>query len=146
MALQFHETVWGKNFFEFQLPSLIKALTRIADNMERTALKVAKPTKVYICYHENSPELSIENPVIDEMTVADSLDGVKKILSDWIDAGKANEYAPLNDSDKVEFFSDIVSGKDTELLLFHKQDGNSRLYYALAVKQSDLGTELKEAE
>lgn len=146
MGLQFHETVRGKNFFEYHIPSLIKALSRIADSMEHTAPKAAVPTKVYICYHENSPELSIENPVIDEMTVADSLEGVRKILADWIEAGKANEYAPLNDFDKVEFFNDIVSGKDTELLLYHKQDENSRLYYALAVKQSDLGTEVKEAE
>lgn len=134
MGLQFHETVRGKNFFEYQLPSLIKAVSRIADNMEDTAPKASAQTNVYVCYHENSPELSIENPVIDEMTVAGSLEEVKKIVNDWVNAGKANEYVPLNDSEKVEFFNDVMSGKDTELLLYHKQDENSRLYYALAVK------------
>ena len=146
MGLQFHETVRGKIFFEDQLPSLIKTLKRIADNMERTAPKAAVPTKVYVCYHENSPELSIENPVIDEMTVVGSLESVRKIITNWIDEGKANEYIPLNEFDKVEFFNDIMSGKDTELLLYHKQDEKSRLYYALAVKQSDLGVEVKGAE
>lgn len=34
MGLQLHETVYGKNFFEYQLPSLIKALNRIADALE----------------------------------------------------------------------------------------------------------------
>ena len=144
--MNFPETLRGRTFFEGQLPSLIKALTRIADNLERTAPKAAVPTKVYVCYHENSPELSIDNPVIDEMKVVYSLEGVRKIIINWLDEGKANEYIPLNEFEKVQFFDDIMSGKDTELLLYHKQDENSRLYYALAVKQSDPSTDVKEAE
>lgn len=31
MGLQFHETVYGKRFFESQLPALIKALNHLAD-------------------------------------------------------------------------------------------------------------------
>lgn len=34
MGLQLHETVYGKNFFEHQLPSLIKAINRVADALE----------------------------------------------------------------------------------------------------------------
>lgn len=32
--IPFHETVYGKRFFDKQLPDLIKALTRIADALE----------------------------------------------------------------------------------------------------------------
>lgn len=32
---EFHETVYGKRFFESQLPKLIKALERIADALEK---------------------------------------------------------------------------------------------------------------
>lgn len=35
MGLQFHETVYGKNFFNHQLPQLSKALTRIAIALEK---------------------------------------------------------------------------------------------------------------
>jgi len=35
MGLQLHETVYGKNFFEHQLPSLIKAINRLADAVEK---------------------------------------------------------------------------------------------------------------
>lgn len=31
MGIQFHETVYGKRFFEDQLPSLIQAINRLAD-------------------------------------------------------------------------------------------------------------------
>lgn len=32
---QFHETVYGKRFFDSQLPKLIKTLERIADALEK---------------------------------------------------------------------------------------------------------------
>lgn len=32
---QFHETMYGKRFFDVQLPKLIKALERIADALEK---------------------------------------------------------------------------------------------------------------
>lgn len=35
MGFQFHETVRGKIFFESQLPSLIKAINRVADALEQ---------------------------------------------------------------------------------------------------------------
>ena len=35
MGLQFHETGYGRTFFQSQLPNLIKALNRLADAMEK---------------------------------------------------------------------------------------------------------------
>lgn len=34
MGLQFHETCYGKDFFEFQLPNLIETLNRVAEALE----------------------------------------------------------------------------------------------------------------
>ncbi len=136
MGLQFHETVRGRNFFEGQLPRLIKALEKMADSVGNNASVAATPTTVYVCYHENSPELSIDNPVVDQMTVAYSLEEVKKIVTGWLEEGKASEYVPLNDFEQVKFFNDIMTGRDTALPLYHKQDEKSRLYYSLTVKQT----------
>lgn len=33
--VQFHETIYGKRFFDSQLPALIKALERIAKALEK---------------------------------------------------------------------------------------------------------------
>lgn len=33
--VQFHETTYGKRFFDSQLPKLIKSLERIADALEK---------------------------------------------------------------------------------------------------------------
>ena len=35
MGPQFHETGYGRTFFQSQLPNLIKALIRLADAMEK---------------------------------------------------------------------------------------------------------------
>ncbi len=46
MGLQFHETVYGKRFFEGQLPSLIKAINRLADAKEQAVqAEEPEPTK-----------------------------------------------------------------------------------------------------
>lgn len=42
MGLQFHETVRGARFFDHQLPQLIKALNRVADEMEKSRLAKEK--------------------------------------------------------------------------------------------------------
>ena len=35
MGLQLHETVYGKNFFEYQLPKLTKSIESLSENMKR---------------------------------------------------------------------------------------------------------------
>ena len=86
MGIQFHETTYGRRFFEGQLPSLIKAINRLADanEMKQTAEPAAEVTAnmVYVCYEENSNELSIENGAVNEMYVAASLNDVYK----WLDS------------------------------------------------------------
>lgn len=43
--MQFHETGYGKRFFESQLPKLIKALERIADALENEKKPLKKEVK-----------------------------------------------------------------------------------------------------
>ena len=45
MGLQFYETVRGAKFFDYQLPQLIKALNRVADEMEKSRLANEKKTE-----------------------------------------------------------------------------------------------------
>ena len=94
MGLQFHETGYGKRFFEVQLPSLIKALNRVADVNEKrlTSETVAReePNKVFVCYEENSNELAIENGAVNAMYVTVSLNDVHKWLDKRLKAAEQN--------------------------------------------------------
>lgn len=138
MGLQFHETGYGKRFFDVQLPSLIKALNRVADVNEKqqSAEPVAQVAVnvVYVCYEENSNELAIENGAVNEMYVAASLNDVYKWLDKRLKEAEQNFYAILNDMEESEFYKELMASKECALHLYHNGDENSRLNYALTVK------------
>ena len=79
--MEFHDTMYGKRFFENQLPSLIRALNRIADNqeaglsaksMDPSSSSNAAPdstSKIYVCYEENSVALYSEAGNISKLFV-----------------------------------------------------------------------------
>ena len=89
-----------KNFFEHQLPALIRAINRLADvDEKRQAAEpaaVMKSNTVYVCYEENSHELAIEDGAVNELYVASSLDEVYR----WVDKQQKNAeqnfYTVLN--------------------------------------------------
>lgn len=138
MGLQFYETGYGKRFFDVQLPSLIKALNRVADINEKQL--TAEPTTeatvnmVYVCYEENSHELATENGAVNEMYVAASLNDVYKWLDKRLKEAEQNYYSVLNDMEENEFYKELVASKETALHLYHNGDESSRLFYALTVK------------
>lgn len=138
MGLQFHETGYGKRFFDVQLPSLIKALNRVADANEKqqTAEPAAAVTAnmVYVCYEENSNELAIENGAVNEMYVAASLNDVYKWFDKRLKEAEKNFYTVLNDMEESEFYKELAASKECALHLYHNGDENSRLNYALTVK------------
>ena len=138
MGLQFHETGYGKRFFDAQFPSLIKAINRLADTNEKqqNAEFAADVTAnmVYICYEENSSELAIENGAVNEMYVAASLNDVYKWLDKRLKEAEQNYYIVLNDMEEIEFYKELMASKECALHLYHNGDENSRLNYALTVK------------
>lgn len=138
MGLQFHETGYGKRFFDAQIPSLIKAINRLADTNEKqqNAEFAADVTAnmVYICYEENSSELAIENGAVNEMYVAASLNDVYKWLDKRLKEAEQNYYIVLNDMEENEFYKELMASKECALHLYHNGDENSRLNYALTVK------------
>ena len=138
MGLQFHETGYGKRFFDAQLPSLIKAINRLADTNEKqqNAEFAADVTvnMVYICYEENSSELAIENGAVNEMYVAATLNDVYKWLDKRLKEAEQNYYIVLNDMEENEFYKELMASKECALHLYHNGDENSRLNYALTVK------------
>ena len=138
MGFQLHETMYGKRFFENQLPSLIRAINRLADVDEKR--QAAEPTAVmrsntvYVCYEENSHELAIENGAVNELYVASSLDDVRKWVDKQQKAAEQNFYTVLNNEEKGEFYKELIAGRETALGLYHNGDESSRLFYSLNVK------------
>lgn len=138
MGFQLHETMYGKRFFENQLPSLIRAINRLADvDEKRQAAEpaaVMKSNTVYVCYEENSHELAVENGAVNELYVASSLDDVRKWVDKQQKAAEQNFYIVLNNEEEGEFYKELIAGRETALGLYHNGEENSRLFYTLNVK------------
>ena len=49
MGLQFHETVYGKRFFEYQLPNLTEAINRLAGAVEENNKLLKKESEEKKC-------------------------------------------------------------------------------------------------
>lgn len=138
MGLQFYETGYGKRFFDVQLPSLIKALDRLAEAKESKQasepLAAITTNMVYVCYEENSHELATENGAVNEMYVAASLNDVYKWVDKRLKEAEQNYYSVLNDMEESEFYKELMTGKESALTLYHNGDESSCLYYSLTVK------------
>lgn len=129
MSFQFHETMYGKRFFEGQLPSLIKAINRLAGAIEDT--KQPTSSTVYVCF--------IEGGIDAEMAVALSVVDVHK----WIDArlkdAERERYSALSEKEEVEFYKSIVAGEPAALPLYKDGDESSAHFYALIAKPFTCG-------
>ena len=138
MGFQLHETMYGKRSFENQLPSLIRAINRLADADEKKQasepVAVMNSNTVNVCYEENSHELAIEDGAVNELYVASSLDEVYR----WVDKQQKNAeqnfYTVLNNEEESEFYKKLCAGSETALGLYHNGDESSRLFYTLTVK------------
>lgn len=139
MGIPFHESVYGKRFFDGQLPSLIKALNRLADVKEAEAkLPIQEVSKsantMFICYEENSHELATENGAVNQMYVAASLEDVHRWVDDRLKAAEKDFYTVLNAEEQTAFREELLESGDSALVLYHNGDEDSRLFYALTVK------------
>ena len=62
MGLQFHETMYGKNFFEHQLPRLTKAIEKLADQNNKQETVPSYPFQLWMILrkqkHSQGPSTS----------------------------------------------------------------------------------------
>ena len=149
MGLSLHETGYGKNFFEKQLPSLITALNRIADNQEKnlaenvraaTDMKGCNVAKriIYLCYEENSTALYSDAGNINRVFVTDK----QEEALEWADLSrkyaKDNDYLPVSSEDEEVFESDMSIGTAASLWVYKSGDEASKRNYGICVDCFDL--------
>ena len=117
--MEFHDTMYGKSFFENQLPSLIRALNRIADNQE-TALSgrntvpsstnstvTESESRIYVCYEENSVALYSEAGNINKMFVTSDEGMAREWAKRSYERAADSGYHPIDESDYAELMDHI---------------------------------------
>lgn len=106
MGMQFHETGYGKRFFDQQLPALIKALNRMADVYEKKQ-SVTKHT-VYVSYHQRLPHQNHNLGTPNDMNVRlcdteEALEWAKSLVEKLQNEG----YHPVLENALEKFYNDF---------------------------------------
>ncbi len=93
------------------------------------------PTKIYVCYHENSIELARDCGAMSDLMVTSCLEDALRWLINSIETGEENEYCTLVDEEAFDGVKNLIKGKDLSLYLYNKGDENSDWNYEIVIKQ-----------
>lgn len=107
--MDFANTVYAKNFFEHQLPQLIKALNRIADNQEAQRPKISTHSSgtVFVCYEENSTALYSEAGNVNKMFATSDIELAREWARKSFENAASDGYLPLSEQDYDDLMSNI---------------------------------------
>ncbi len=147
--MEFHETGYGKRFFENQLPSLIRTLNRIADNqeaglsaksMESSSRSSAAPdstSKIYVCYEENSVALYSEAGNISKLFVTSDEALAREWAKRSYSLAASSGYHPIDEADYAELM-DHIGDNYASMWVYLGRRENGRENYGICVDCFDL--------
>lgn len=147
--MDFINTKYAKIFFERQLPGLIRALNRIADNQEMALQEKGKAfsnanvaeadsaSKIYVCYEENSVALYSEVGNINKLFVTSD----KTLAREWArrsyELADASGYHPIDEADYAELM-DHIGENYASMWVYLGGKENNRENYGICVDCFDL--------
>ncbi len=155
--MDFADSVYARDFFQHQIPTMINTLKRIADNQEKmigdqvdTAKtepsKKAKPEqavqaevgKVYVCYEENSAALYAEAGNINHMFVTADIEQARQWATRSIEYARAGKYLPIDEAEQEQFFADIGNERSASVWVYLGRREDERINYGICVDSFDL--------
>lgn len=147
--MEFHDTMYGKRFFENQLPSLIRALNRIADNQE-TALAckntvssgmngavAESASRIYVCYEENSVALYSEAGNINKMFVTADEGLAREWAKRSYERAAGSGYHPIDEADYAELM-DHIGDTYASMWVYLGRRESARENYGICIDCFDL--------
>lgn len=124
--MSFENTQYARTLFCKQIPDAIKALNRIADSLE------SKEKKVFVCYEENSPSLSVECDNVSNMIVTTDFDAVKEWFNNTYN--NINNYKPVYSDDLSSFYENLTKKENSSIALYKDGYEDNPLYYIINVR------------
>ena len=138
-----------KNFFESQLPSIVRNLQRIADCQEMTTGKKPKektvapsadaPSVVFVCYEENSVSLYTEAGNINHLFVTADVELAKEWAERAFSEAEKNGFHPIEKTDKDLLFDNIGIDPYASVWVYKERKENARDNYGICVDFFELG-------
>jgi len=137
MGTEFHNTGYGKNFFDRQLPALIQSINRLADMTEQMVelqKNSPKPPRMFLCYEENSSELARECGSVNGYLLTESIDKMVVWVMEALRTAAGNGYYPPGM--KVISEGDIIySMSDFEITVYKNGDEDHDCNYSITTRR-----------
>lgn len=140
--MQFHDTQFGRLFFNKQLPDLIKAVNRLADVNEASLIQSKEKTKeqtVYVCYHENSRSIAMDAGGVSDLTVKQSIEEVYKWAKAAVDQAEDDGFVSVCECEVTEFFSNLLESQKSTLPVYKNGNEDAEDHYVITIERFTLG-------
>ena len=116
--MDFADSVYARDFFQGQIPQIIRSLKSIADSQEKLIelqmqnTTVDKPIEkstvatkgtIYVCYEENSAALYADAGNINHMFVTTDEKQMREWVSRSLQYAEKGNYHPIDEAEREQF-------------------------------------------
>ncbi len=149
--MDFADSVYARDFFQGQLPDLIRTLKRIADNQEKMMPSQPQdiaPAKVentavqgetvYVCYEENSTYLYSDAGNINHMFVTLDMEQARRWAAHAFKHAEENKYLPIDKAEKDQFLAELGIEQYASVWVYLGRKEDARENYGICVDCFDL--------
>lgn len=156
--MDFASSGYAKDFFQSQIPQIIRSLKSIADSQQKlvelqmqqnsnvdkpiddstVSTKVSTEGTIYVCYEENSAALYADAGNINHMFVTMDVNQMREWVSRSLQYAENEKYYPINEWEKEQFLSEIGVERTTSVWVYLGCREDARENYGICVDRFDL--------
>lgn len=156
--MDFASSGYAKDFFQSQVPQIIRSLKSIADsqqklvelqmqqnsNVDKSLDNPTVPTEntaegiIYVCYEENSAALYADAGNINHMFVTTDECQMREWVTKSLQYAENGKYYPINEWEKEQFLSEIGVERTTSVWVYLGCREDARENYGICVDCFDL--------
>ena len=136
----FENTQYARDYFQVQIPKLLREVKRIADNQEKQIDLQIKAqennppvTTVFVCYEENT-DIGQTARLFVTVSKEEAHEWGRKALAE----AKKNDFFPFNDEDENVFFADFEQNKGTSIWVYKSKKEDARENYGICIDVMDV--------
>lgn len=156
--MDFASSGYAKDFFQSQVPQIIRSLKSIADSQQKLVelqmqqnssvdklldnptvpAEVTAEGTIYVCYEENSAALYADAGNINHMFVTTDVNQMREWVSKSLQYAENGKYYPINEWEKEQFLSEIGVERTTSVWVYFGCREDARENYGICVDRFDL--------
>ena len=144
-TMDFASTQYARDFFQGQVPTIIRTLKQIATNQEKQielqqqVLQAIKtPQRVFVCREENSTALYNDAGNINHLFVTANLGEAISWAQTALCIAKKSEFHPYAPEDESDFYAKIADFKGSSVWVYKNKNDDAKENYGICVDVLDL--------